>query len=97
MSVACLKLVTGEEIIGELIQGGENYYTLKNVAAIMMMPSGAGNQVSLGLMPFLPYSEETSFMFSGDHVIVKHTPSTDLLNNYNRMFGSGIQIAKTIG
>jgi hypothetical protein len=94
MSVVCLKLTTGEEVMGDLVSQGAAEICLRDVAMIMMAPSQSG-QMSLGLMPFLPYSDTTKFSFKTEHVLVQHTPSDELRNNYSRMFGAGIQIAKT--
>lgn len=94
-NIICLKLTTGDEIMGKLIQEGTAELRLSDVAGIMMMPSASG-QMNLGLMPFLPYSDLKAFSFKMEHIMVRHAPSVDLLNNYNRMFGSGIQIARTM-
>ena len=61
-----------------------------------MMPGQMSGQVGLGLMPFLPYADEKKFNFNREHVMVEFEPGVDMLNNYNRMFGSGIQIAKSV-
>lgn len=96
-NVVCIKIINGEELIGDLIQEGEKEIRLKDVASVMMMPSSSSpSQVNLGLLPFLPYAEEKAFSFKLEHVVVKYAPSTDLLNNYNRLFGSGIQIARSV-
>lgn len=87
--VVCLKLMTGEELIGQDM--GDNQY--KDMAAIMMVPGSQNDgQVGLGLMPFLPYSDDESFVINENAIIIKHTPSIDMINNYNRIYGSGIQV-----
>lgn len=92
----CLKLSTGEEVIGKLSNETETSVAIKDVASVMMMPGSVQGQVGLGLMPFLPYSEKDTLEFSKSFIIVSFEPNTDMLNNYNRMFGAGIQIAKSI-
>jgi len=89
--VVCIKLVTGEELIGAEV--GENTY--EDIANVIMVPS-QGKQVGLGLAPFLPYIEETKLTIDSRHVIVKGTPTKEMINNYSRIFGSGIQIASSI-
>jgi len=95
--IKCLKLISGEEVIGNLVVSKEGSVELKDVAAVMMMPSQSGNgSVSLGLMPFLPYADTKSIVFARASIVVEFDPNLDMINNYNRMFGSGIQIAKSL-
>ena len=94
--IKCLKLSSGEEVIGKLFDQNGVVIKLKDVASIVMMPGGGQGQVGLGLMPFLPYGEDKEIAFSKSFVMVEFEPGVDMLNNYNRMFGSGIQIAKSM-
>lgn len=90
--IVCFKLISGEEVIGTLVE----HNTLKDVAAVMMMPSQAGDgRVSLGLLPFLPYADDNKFTFAENSIVVRFEPNTDMVNNYNRVYGAGIQIAKS--
>lgn len=94
--VICLKLMSGEEVVGKIIERNNDFIAIKDVASIIMMPGGQSGQVGLGLMPFLPYAENKTFHFSRSLIMVDFDPNVDMLNNYNRMFGSGIQIAKAV-
>lgn len=94
--IVCLKLMSGEEVIGKLFEKNGVAVILKDVASIVMMPGAAHGQVGLGLMPFLPYAEDKKIDFNRTHVMVEFEPGVDMLNNYNRMFGSGIQIASAL-
>ena len=92
--IVCFKLITGEEIIGTKVPYDSN--SIKDVAAIMMVPNQGTGQVNIGLMPFLPYSDDESYTFKEEAILVRFKPNTDLINNYNRIFGAGIQIASKI-
>jgi hypothetical protein len=94
--IVCLKLLSGEEVVGKFHEKNGAVTTLKEVASIVMMPGASQGQVGLGLMPFLPYAEGKTYSFNNAHVMVEFDPNVDMLNNYNRMFGSGIQIARTM-
>ncbi len=94
--VVCLKLSSGEEVVGKFVERRDDIIRLKDVASIVMMPGGQSGQVGLGLMPFLPYSDNKTFSFYRSFIMVDFDPNVDMLNNYNRMFGSGIQIAKSL-
>lgn len=89
--IKCLKLVTGEEVIGDY-EENETSVKLGNAAAIMMLPNPTG-KLNIGLVPFLPYSDDNHYIIDKQHIIITHLPSTDLMNSYNRLYGSGIQIA----
>lgn len=90
MNIKVIRLVNGEEIIGEYSSSLEGV-TLSKPGVVQMIPTQTG--VNIGLFPFAPYAKETSFTFAHDHIVTEFTPDIDLLNNYNQMFGSGIQIA----
>ena len=94
--IICLKLLSGEEVIGKFFEKTGVTTVIKDVASIVMMPGAAHGQVGLGLMPFLPYADEKKFGFAREHIMVEFEPGVDMLNNYNRMFGSGIQIASAM-
>ena len=94
-NVKVFRFMNGEELIGQLVSESEVKFTLKDVASIQLMPGAAG-KVNLGLMPFAPYAEESAFEFETKHVSTKFTPNTDLLNNYNRVYGAGLVVARTV-
>lgn len=92
--IKCIRLPAGEEIIGELVEETETNLVINKPASVLLVPGQSGaSQFSIGLIPWLPYSDDDSFSIARDKVLTVHNPSIDLLNNYNRMFGSGIQIA----
>ena len=90
--ITIIKLITGEEIIGDASQTGDNI-TIKNPATIHLVP-GEGNRISIAMVPFAPYAEQDSFMFNLAHIMTSYTPGTDLYNQYNQRFGSGIVVAR---
>lgn len=90
MTIAIVKLITGEEVIGE-IEIFPTHVTMINCAIVQLVPTQTG--VGMSLYPFAPYAEESLFSFKNEHIITSFAPSVDLRNNYNKMFGTGIQIA----
>ena len=93
MAVKLLRLKSGEDIVGDHIQGkiGQNI-TIENPAMIMPMGDGRGNQVQVGLAPWQPFSAEKRFDVPGDWVLLMTEPAPDIVNNYNQIFGSGIVV-----
>ena len=82
VSVKIVKLLSGEELIGEFDEGT---YTIKN--PVVMIP--VDNQ-KIAFSPWMPYSEDKEFLLKENQVSVIATPSKTIVNEYNRAFGSGI-------
>jgi len=95
MNVKCYKLVTGEEVIAKEEQSGDDFVILKDPVALVPVP-GQNGQYGYGMMPFMPTVDADRFNIAKRNIILSGDPVTDILNKYNSMFGSGIQIAKTI-
>jgi hypothetical protein len=96
-----VQLVNGTDLIGSITGLDDNdahAISIEDPAQVAMMPSqgGASNSMSIGLLPWIPYSEESKFIIQKDKIVTSFTPSVDLINNYNRIFGSGIQITSSI-
>ena len=89
-SVYIFKIVSGEEVIGELVTDHSNEYSVKSAAVIIMQQTQQG--VGVALMPFMPYSEG-AIRLNKDMVSTTADPSQNMVNEYNRLFGAGIQIA----
>lgn len=89
MNVKVFKLINGEDLIAE-VQENADSFTAKNPASIVMQQTERG--VSVALAPYMPYS-------TGDLILYKTgltacgNPELQMTNEYNRIFGSGIQIA----
>ena len=96
MSVICLKMTSGEELIGTLVNEEENCIVIKDVSAVMMMQGQEPGQFRMGLMPFLPYAESETFVLSKDAVVCNFKPSLEMINNYNRKHGAGIQVVQSL-
>lgn len=96
MSVICLKLLSGDELVGSIEDQTDNTITISEPASIYMVPGSDPSKMSMGLIPFLPYSADKTFTINKSVIVIRHNPSNDLLNNYNRLFGSGIQIAQSL-
>ena len=94
MNIKCFKLASGEEVIGKIDKEDDQSVTLKSVASIIIMPGQVPGSYGLGLMPYLPYADAKDFTFSKRHVMVSFDPNTDMINNYNAKFGSGLQLVK---
>ena len=90
MNVKVFKLINGEDLIAEVQEENADFFTLSTVASIVMQQTERG--VGVALAPYMPYvSEQITLYKSG--LTASSTPELQMLNEYNRIFGSGIQIA----
>lgn len=91
MNIKVFRLL-GEEMVAELVSENETSYTVKNAVRIVVMPSKTDpNNPSVGLAPFLQFSEDKELTINKCHVLTTATPIADFINHYNSVFG-GIQI-----
>ncbi len=70
--------------------------TLKKPVQVIVQPTKDGPM--MGFAPFLDYAEEfsTGIEISKADVLCVTTPSRELENQYNKIFGSNIEIASFI-
>lgn len=87
--IKVFKLISGEELISKVKEAGHGY-DMEAPATILMQQTKEG--VGLALMPYMPYSEGSMKLYS-QCIATEGEPSTKMVNEYNRLFGSGIEIA----
>jgi len=89
-----IKLVTGEEVIGDT-SSVDSSLILKKPAVLQLVPSRSDpTKASIALIPYAPYSDNSTLEINPDHVVWETKPIEELYNQYNSMFGTGIQIAR---
>ena len=84
MNVKIIRIVSGEELIGDW-----NDETNTITSPVVMVPIAKDQ---LGFQPWIPYSEEEAMTFKEQHIVVVLTPDTKLQNEYNRVYGSGLVV-----
>jgi hypothetical protein len=96
MSVKLITLKTNHTLIGTINHSDSSVVSIKEPVQVFMSPSKEGMQMGFG--PFLDYSQEhkTGITISMTDVLCITTPIVELENQYNQIFGSGIQIANAI-
>jgi hypothetical protein len=89
-----LTLKTNHTLLGEVEERGD---------AIIKKPVQVATQFTkdgpmIGFVPFLEFAQEfeTGIRIAQADILCKTLPVVELENQYNQMFGSGIQIATTI-
>ena len=91
MNLKLLRLRSGEDVICEVLKESAEYIKIKNPA--MLMPVGSqGQQMQMGMAPWMPFSEQNEFEIPRDWLVVMSDVVKDIANNYNQIFGSGIVV-----
>ena len=84
MNVKIVKMISGEELIGEY---DEETTTIINT--VVMIPV---SKEKIAFQPWVPYSEDKEFKLKESMILVVATPSKLITNEFNRVYGSGIVV-----
>ena len=90
--IKILRLVNGDDIIAE-VEAKDVLYKISKPARLMMFLSDNG-EMGMDLVPWVPYSDQQNFSINDCHVMISIEPSTELRNEYNKEYGSGIEIVE---
>jgi hypothetical protein len=100
MTIKLITFKTNHTILGEVDEqlGNKlfNDFKIKKPVQVVVQPTKEGPM--MGFAPFLDYAEEfsTGIELNKVDVLCVTSPSRELENQYNQVFGSGIQIASAI-
>ena len=96
MTLKLITFKTNQTLIGEIVNESSTSITIKQPVQVVVQPTKEGPM--MGFSPFLEFAEEfkTGIPLPKDNVQCITTPMTELANQYNQVFGSGIQIASSI-
>lgn len=92
MKILAFKLVTGEDLLGEIESESETEFVLVNPVGIAVV-RGKDGQPSVGFSPFPIHGEQKSdatIAFYKKHVVYSYVPAEDFISNYKQIFGSGL-------
>lgn len=90
MTVKVYKMINGEDIIGEEAKADSANYVIKSPAQVVLQRTETGMGVALA--PYMPFaSGDIKLYYSA--IAAECTPDQNMINEYNRIFGSGIQVA----
>lgn len=90
--IQVIKLLSGEELVGDVSKQG-NEVTIKQPCYLQMVPSRSDpSNPMMALIPYAMYLEDHSITVEDTNVLWSGKPVSELYNQYNNVFGSGIQI-----
>ena len=96
MTVKLVTFKTNQTLIANVVETTTGY-SLTEPVQVIVQPGKDGTPM-MGFAPFLEFCEEfkTGINIPGDAVLTVTTPARELENQYNKVFGSGIEIASVI-
>lgn len=87
MNVKLIGLASGEQLMVTVI--GEDGVKIQIKDPAVLLPAGQGR---LAIVPWLPYGETENMTVEKSKITFTIPPKTDLLNEYNAQFGSGLVV-----
>jgi hypothetical protein len=97
--IKLLTLKTNHTLMGNVTYDEVDFVTIKEPVQVVQIPPRAANDSgSIAFSPFLDYTNEfrSGIRINRNDILTTTTPILELENQYNTIFGSGIQIAKTL-
>jgi alpha-D-ribose 1-methylphosphonate 5-triphosphate synthase subunit PhnG len=94
MEIIALKLITGEDILGEIDSQSETEFVIVNPVGITVV-RGKDGQPNIGFSPFPLHAEQktgATVALAKKHVVYSYVPAEDFVKNYNQIFGSGLVV-----
>ena len=87
MKVQIIKLITGEELLAEIV-GDDTMVRVKNPVRIVVMPNKIDPKTpNIGFAPWAEFSDDKEFTLDKSHIVAIMTPIKEFVNQYNSMFG----------
>lgn len=95
MTVKLLTFKTNQTILADVTEQ-DTVVLAKQTVQVVVQPQNG--QPMMGFVPFLEFTQEfkTGITFNKSDILTINTPVVELENEYNRLFGSGIEIASSI-
>ena len=90
MTVIVYKMINGEEIIGEKFEHLADLFVIKSPAQIVIQRTE--KVMGVALAPYMPYASEEKIRIFKHAIASECVPDQNMVNEYNRVFGSGIQV-----
>jgi hypothetical protein len=90
-----LRILGGEDILGEVVAETNEYVTLKNPVRVMLVPSKTDpKNPSVGFAPYCEWTADKEVSINKAHIVCQLNPVPEFVNQYNTVFG-GIQVPQS--
>lgn len=93
-----VKLSSGEEILGKVsdidIEGRQLIQVEKPAVVIIQPHPTEEGKFNVALAPYAPYAEKALVSIMPNHVVAIMSPVANLIDEYNRVYGSSVIMPK---
>lgn len=96
MSILITRLLTGEEILGDVESINETSCKISNPTHIEAAHNPKTSNIDVHMAPFAPLCLEKHIVVNLSVVVCQYAPVVEVLNKYNALFGSRL-IVPTAG
>lgn len=87
-NVKLVRLLSGLDLIAEIVSSDDKTYKIKNPLRIVVIPSKVDTKnPTVGLAPWAEFSDDKEFEIDKFHVICTMSANQDFINQYNGIFG----------
>ena len=90
--IKVIKLITGEEVVGEVSYDGTTVIVDKPCAVMLVSAKSTPDQHSMALIPYAGYTKDHIIHIDKRSIVWNAELQDDVYNQYNAIFGTGIQI-----
>lgn len=93
-----VKLSSGEEVLGKVsdmeIEGRQLIQVEKPAVVIIQPHPTEEGKFNVALAPYAPYAEKALVSIMPNHVVAIMSPVANLIDEYNRVYGSSVIMPK---
>jgi len=89
--IKLLRLKSDEVLVAD-VEVKDDTVVLDTPAMMVPMRGGAGDQVQMGLGPWVPFTADKKIEVPLDWVVFMVEPEEAITDNYRQMFGSGLVV-----
>ena len=97
MAIMITRLLTGEEILGDVTTVDESTVRVDNPTLVGASRNPQTGNVDVHMAPFMPLSSQTHVLFRAENILCQYEPVAEVVNKYNTLFGSRIIIPTNSG
>jgi hypothetical protein len=90
MNVKLMRLSTGEDLIGDVIEQSGDTVTIENPCIVYLSQNPNGGPANLGMTRWMPYAENKEFVLDNKYIVTYANPVEELSKQYDQVFGSGL-------
>jgi hypothetical protein len=90
LNVKLIRLLTGEELVTEVINEDDKQVVIKNPIRVVVMPNASRDPKAaptIGFAPWIEFAEDNKIELDKSHVLYVLTPVQEFINQYNTIHG----------